>query len=296
MYYADTYLNKSRRRESILSGHDWVMHTLNIPKDCYDMFRMSRPLFDTLHNLLVSSYGLKSSSNMSSIEALGMFLWTIGAPQSFTQVKNRFERSKETISRKFNEVLDSIYLMSIDVVKPRDPEFTMVHPRLQGSRFAPYFNNCIGAIDGTHIPVVVPAAKLVQHVGRHGYSTQNVLAICDFDMRFTFVVAGWPGSVHDMRVFNDAIQKYADKFPFPSHGKFYLVDSGYPNRTGFLAHVLVARRSVMSDEDFDMCDQDENYMPIPSQGSGENSELGEEEGDMNIFRDNLANALYAMRE
>ncbi|XP_062230104.1 protein ALP1-like [Phragmites australis] len=342
------------------------MHTLNIPKDCYDMFRMSRPLFDTLHNLLVSSYGLKSSSNMSSIEALGMFLWTIGAPQSFTQVKNRFERSKETISRKFNEVLDSIYLMSIDVVKPRDPEFTMVHPRLQGSRFAPYFNNCIGAIDGTHIPVVVPAAKLVQHVGRHGYSTQNVLAICDFDMRFTFVVAGWPGSVHDMRVFNDAIQKYADKFPFPSHGKFYLVDSGYPNRTGFLApykgtkyhlpefrqgprpsgkkevfnylhsslrnviersfgvlkmkwrilldlpsypmlkqtriiHACMTlhnfiRDSVMSDEDFDMCDQDENYMPIPSQGSGENSELGEEEGDMNIFRDNLANALYAMRE
>ena len=32
-YYADTYLNKSQRRESILSGHDWVMHSLNISKD-----------------------------------------------------------------------------------------------------------------------------------------------------------------------------------------------------------------------------------------------------------------------
>ena len=45
-----------------------------------------------------------------------------------------------------------------------------------------------------------------------------VLAICDFDMRFTFVVAGWPGSVHDMRVFNDALNKYDDKFPHPPLG------------------------------------------------------------------------------
>jgi hypothetical protein len=40
-------------------------------------------------------------------------------------------------------------------------------------------------------------------------------------MRFTFVVAGWPGSVHDMRVFNKALVKYADKFPFLLEGKKY---------------------------------------------------------------------------
>ena len=37
-------------------------------------------------------------------------------------------------------------------------------------------------------------------------------------MRFTFVVAGWPSSVHDMSVFNDAHDKYADKFPHPPQG------------------------------------------------------------------------------
>lgn len=55
------------------------------------------------------------------------------------------------------------------------------------------------------MPVVVPANKVGQYVGHHGYSSQNVPAICDFDIRFTFAVAGWPGSVHDTRVFNDAI-------------------------------------------------------------------------------------------
>jgi hypothetical protein len=38
---------------------------------------------------------------------------------------------------------------------------------------------------------------------------------CDFDMFFTFVLAGWPGSVHDMRVFDDAMTTYEDQFPHP---------------------------------------------------------------------------------
>nr|XP_034599988.1 protein ALP1-like [Setaria viridis] len=61
------------------------------------------------------------------------------------------------------------------------------------------------------------------------------MAACDLDMVFTFVLAGWPGSVHDMRVFDDAMTTYSDKFPKPPREKYYLVDSGYANRTGFLA-------------------------------------------------------------
>ena len=37
------------------------------------MFRMSQNVFDKLHNVLVESYGLKSTKRMSSIEALGLF-------------------------------------------------------------------------------------------------------------------------------------------------------------------------------------------------------------------------------
>lgn len=74
----------------------------------------------------------------------------------------------------------------------------------------------------THIPVVVLANQVVQHTGRKGYTSQNVLAICDFNMRFTFVVAGWHGSVHDMRVFKDAVDKYGNKFLHPPPGKWYI--------------------------------------------------------------------------
>lgn len=89
----------------------------------------------------------------------------------------------------------------------------------RASVFTNFFYNCIEAIDETHIHVVMPNDKVVQHVRRYGYTTQNVLAICNFDMRFTFVVARWLGSVRDMRVFTDALRKYKCKFPFSSQGK-----------------------------------------------------------------------------
>jgi hypothetical protein len=40
-------------------------------------------------------------------------------------------------------------------------------------------------------------------------------------MRLTFVVAGWHRSMHGTRVSNEALVKYADKFPFPPEGKKY---------------------------------------------------------------------------
>ena len=65
---------------------------------------------------------------------------------------------------------------------------------------------------------MVPQEKFVQHLCRKGMTTQNVMAACDFDMWFTFVISGWPGSAHDMTVFKDAISRFRDLFPHPPTG------------------------------------------------------------------------------
>jgi hypothetical protein len=57
-----------------------------------------------------------------------------------------------------------------------------------------------------------------KYIGRHGYKSQNVMVICDFNMRFTFVVTGWPGSIHDTRVLHDTVITYDDRFPHPPKG------------------------------------------------------------------------------
>lgn len=51
-----------------------------------------------------------------------------------------------------------------------------------------------------------------------------MLAVCDFDFKFIYLLAGWEGSAHDSRVIRDAYEK---GFVIPD-GKFYLADAGYP--------------------------------------------------------------------
>ena len=212
--YSDNYFLKLPKRVTRDSGLDWVHETLARETQCYNMFRVERPLFYRLHNTLVQRYGLKSTKKMTSVEALAMFLWIVGAPQA----DNRFRRSMETVSRTFNIVLRCLLRLAHNNIKPKDPTFPEVHPNLENLAFWPHFNECIGAIDGTHVKVVVDKSKRVPYLNRHNETSQNVLAVCDFDMRFTFVLSGWPGSAHDMRVFKDAITTHHHKFPHPPPG------------------------------------------------------------------------------
>jgi len=43
--------------------------------------------------------------------------------------------------------------------------------------------------------------------GKH-YTTQNVLAAVDFDLKFTNVLAGWEGSAHDAIILADALERH----------------------------------------------------------------------------------------
>ncbi|KAL2491082.1 putative harbinger transposase-derived nuclease [Abeliophyllum distichum] len=109
----------------------------------------------------------------------------------------------------------------------------VVHERLL--RKFPYFKDCLGAIDGTHVAAWAPASKQTSFRGRKTNITQNVMLACDFDMKFIFVYARWEGTANDSRVFIDAITRTSNNFPMPRGDQFYLVDSGYPNMPGFLA-------------------------------------------------------------
>ena len=217
LYYTK-YLCKNQPRQPPETGHEWVVRTLRNENSCYNMFRMSPTCFEMLHDVLVRSYGLKSTIRMASIEALAMFLWMVGPPEPVRQAEDKFTRSMETISRKFNHVLDCVWRLANDIIKPKDSDFGSVHPKLGNHKYAPLFNNAIGAIDGTHIRVIVPGNKQGPYFNRHNDKTQNVLAICDFDRRFTFVAAGILGSAHDWAVLREAMERCGDKFPHPPQG------------------------------------------------------------------------------
>jgi hypothetical protein len=80
--HINKHLTRAEYRQPAITGLEWVERKLGDRKACYSMFRMSPSMFHRLHDLLVQSYGLKCSTKFTSVEALGMFLWMVGAPQS----------------------------------------------------------------------------------------------------------------------------------------------------------------------------------------------------------------------
>ena len=67
--------------------------------------------------------------------------------------------------------------------------------------------DCVGAIDGTHVHASVPPEIQGRFRGHKDGTTQNVLAAISFDLKFTYALAGWEGSAHDSQVLNDAFAK-----------------------------------------------------------------------------------------
>ena len=200
----------------------WVQETLATPGECYWMLRMNGNTFLALHDLLVDKYKLAPTVHMHTMEALAIFLYILGDGSSNQRAQNRFKHSGETISRKFEEVLFAVVELGRDIVRPKDPNFSNVHERIRKDRrMWPHFKDCIGAVDGTHILTVVPDEEKIRYIGRSKSTTQNVMAICDHDMRFIYASIGQPGSMHDTTVLFNALSTDIDIFPHPPQGNYH---------------------------------------------------------------------------
>jgi hypothetical protein len=49
----------------------------------------------------------------------------------------------------------------------------------------PHLKDCISALDGTHVWVSLHPSEQVRYIDKIRIPTQNILAICDSDMKFT---------------------------------------------------------------------------------------------------------------
>ena len=63
------------------------------------------------------------------------------------------------------------------------------------------FPQCAGAIDGSHIPIIAPEEYHTDYFNRKGWHSIILQGIVGPCYRFWDINVGWPGSVHDARVF-----------------------------------------------------------------------------------------------
>ncbi|KAI4297555.1 hypothetical protein L6164_037440 [Bauhinia variegata] len=89
------------------------------------------------------------------------------------------------------------------------------------------FKNCLGALDGTHIKIKVPARDTPRYRSRKGDISTLVLGVCSKDDQFIYILLGWEGSATNGRVLRDVINR--PNGLKVSQGQYYSVDAGYTN-------------------------------------------------------------------
>nr|KAJ0215989.1 hypothetical protein LSAT_V11C300139380 [Lactuca sativa] len=200
------------------TGHMFIVEVLNgHPRRCYEMFRLNVSVFRQLCVNLATNYRLQQTQKVSIEESVGILLMTLAYGCSNRFVKEFFNHSEETIHKHFHTVLEPVLKLSADIIKP-DANYNDDVPKyiLNKPQYYPMFKDCIGDIDGIHVKASVPQKDEVKYIGRKGYATQNIMVVCDFNTCFTFVWAGWEGTAHDTRIFNEALQRPDLNSPYPT--------------------------------------------------------------------------------
>jgi hypothetical protein len=157
-------------------------------------------------------------------EKVLIFLHICRKGAGYRETQITFNHSTETISRAFHDILKALVRLHKEVVQqPKSHDPTPIEI-VDNPKLWPYFKDCIGAVDGTHIHIYVPTKVQAPWRNRKGFHSQNIFAACSFDLRFTFIYPGWEGSAHDSTVVSDALAKGYWK---PPTGKYFLADAGY---------------------------------------------------------------------
>ncbi|XP_075479479.1 uncharacterized protein LOC142520373 [Primulina tabacum] len=217
--------NMTQRINSQFSHLNMIIDAGDV--QCVLNLRMNRNAFGRLCYLLMHLGGLTDSRYVRVQEKVAMFLSILAHHKKNRVTSHDYMRSGQTVSAHFHEVMRALLkLYTLLLVKP-----TPVDGNCDSDPWK-WFEGCLGALDGTHIGVHVPARDKAKYRSRKGIISVNVLGVCDRNMNFIYALTGWEGSAADARVLRDALTR-DDAFKVP-RGCYYLCDNGYANVEGFL--------------------------------------------------------------
>lgn len=103
--------------------------------------------------------------------------------------------------------------------------------------------NVLGCIDGSLIPIKAPSAHENAYVCRKQFHAINTQAVCTHDMKFTNLVARWPGATHDAFIWaNCNLQSQMERGIH--NGGYLLGDPAYPLQPWLLTPVRNPRNAA----------------------------------------------------
>ncbi|KAL8521867.1 hypothetical protein ACS0TY_012141 [Phlomoides rotata] len=169
---------------------------------CKDHIRMNINYFNRLCYLLENLGGLRDTRNVIINELVTIFLTVLSHHTKNRVIKYNFKRSGYTISKHFNLVLNTLLKLHNVLLVTHEPV-----PKDNNDYRWKYFKGCLGALDGTYIPIRIPHYDIPRYRNHKWNVSVNVLVVCDQHMNFIFVLSGWVGFSADSRILRDAITR-----------------------------------------------------------------------------------------
>ena len=174
------------------SNNDWL-----------ENFRMSQNTFDLLCSALepnISKRKTRMREPLPVKKRVAITLWFLATPVEYRTIGHLFGVARCTVCVVVHETCTAIVslLLKRYICFPQGNELNYV---VEGFMKKWDLPQCVGAIDGSHIPISAPTNNHSDYYNRKGFYSIIIQAIVDFRYRFIDVYCGWPGSVHDSRVF-----------------------------------------------------------------------------------------------
>ncbi|KAH6801262.1 nuclease HARBI1-like protein [Perilla frutescens var. hirtella] len=168
------------------------------PQSFRQLYRMYPDAFMKLCSIIKEKTHLEDTRYVCVEEMVATFLIIVGHNDRYCNVSQRFHRSHFATSQNFNKILKALNTIAPDMMVKTS---TGIPAKVKESiRFMPFF--------------------------------KNVLAACNFDLQFIYVLSGWEGSAHDSKLLSDALSR-TNGLQVPQG--YFLVDCGFANRRQFLA-------------------------------------------------------------
>ena len=168
----------------------------------WDNLRMSKDTFNYLCRL-ICPYIKKEVTRMrvpvSVEERLAVTVWRLATNVEYRTIAELFGLGRATVC---TIVLETCSVIATHLM----PQFVKI-PHGEALREVVRgfdhlgFPQAAGAIDGTHIPIVRPEENSTDYYNRKGFHSIIMQAVVDHRGIFTDIYIGWPGRVHDARVF-----------------------------------------------------------------------------------------------
>ncbi|KAK4871968.1 hypothetical protein RN001_016092 [Aquatica leii] len=222
-----------RKRLHPFAGYDDV--------DFKARFRFSKEtvlhLMETFNLDDILSYGTNRNHPVSPINQFLLALRFFATGSYQLTLGDHLNLHKSTVSRTVSRVTTILASRAAEFIQlPRTEE----EIRITNASFYQLANfpRVLGAIDCTHVKMISPGGDNAElYRNRKGWFSINVQAVCDASLKITNIVARWPGSVHDSRIFNTSLLRA--KLEAGEYGNAWLIgDSGYACKSYLLTPLL----------------------------------------------------------